>query len=306
MPEPKKGHRLTDMEYDEVSLVTRGANQDAKVVLFKSDIDTADDGSDSLGQQDSTTKETNPMPERKAGKANEIKKVGDGVDLSKLDPEVKAAVEAEFAKANETQAELLGDAEEMAEVIDELLALDEEDDEEDDDVDHSVIIPDGDDVEKIDLSKLDAPVAALISKFQADAAQAQADALEAMEIAKAEQDRRELGEHVELAKSLTSSIAADNDELGAALMDIRKNCSDDTFKAVEEVIRGANEISKSSPIFKENGHTVPLPNTAAAKIDAKVAEITKLDPTIDRATALATVLAGDSELYSEYVAENRK
>lgn len=34
MPE---GNRLSDMEYDEVSLVPRGANQGAKVVLFKSD-----------------------------------------------------------------------------------------------------------------------------------------------------------------------------------------------------------------------------------------------------------------------------
>lgn len=33
----KTGNRLSDMEYDEVSLVPRGANQGAKVVLFKSD-----------------------------------------------------------------------------------------------------------------------------------------------------------------------------------------------------------------------------------------------------------------------------
>jgi len=33
----KKGNRLTDMEFDEVSLVTRPANQMSKVVLFKSD-----------------------------------------------------------------------------------------------------------------------------------------------------------------------------------------------------------------------------------------------------------------------------
>lgn len=39
MPE---GNRLSDMQFDEVSLVTRGANQDAKVVLFKADT-TSDD-----------------------------------------------------------------------------------------------------------------------------------------------------------------------------------------------------------------------------------------------------------------------
>ncbi|NBO56324.1 MAG: hypothetical protein EBU84_17415, partial [Actinobacteria bacterium] len=33
----KTGNRLTDMEFDEVSLVTRPANQLSKVVLFKSD-----------------------------------------------------------------------------------------------------------------------------------------------------------------------------------------------------------------------------------------------------------------------------
>jgi hypothetical protein len=33
----KKGNKLTDMEFDEVSLVTRPANQLSKVVLFKSD-----------------------------------------------------------------------------------------------------------------------------------------------------------------------------------------------------------------------------------------------------------------------------
>lgn len=38
-----EGNRLSDMAFDEVSLVTRGANQDAKVVLFKGDLE--DDGS---------------------------------------------------------------------------------------------------------------------------------------------------------------------------------------------------------------------------------------------------------------------
>lgn len=35
MPIPKKRHRLSDMEYDEISLVDKGANQDAMVVIAK-------------------------------------------------------------------------------------------------------------------------------------------------------------------------------------------------------------------------------------------------------------------------------
>ena len=39
----KKGNRLTDMEFDEVSLVTRPANQLSKVVLFKSDVSNSEE-----------------------------------------------------------------------------------------------------------------------------------------------------------------------------------------------------------------------------------------------------------------------
>lgn len=58
-----KGNRLTDMEFDEISLVTRPANQLSKVVLFKSDTTKEDEDMSEETAKSDVTKDDNEQIE---------------------------------------------------------------------------------------------------------------------------------------------------------------------------------------------------------------------------------------------------
>jgi hypothetical protein len=349
-----EGNRLSDMDFDEVSLVTRGANQDAKVVLFKGDDDIEKQCMDDhrklkKRERCSTCGMVSTGKMGKMRKASVIDKIADVIaghipeedqetildklsktlnepsgnedtmdepdthkeiqmpvtkdekekvtepDLSGVSDEVKAYIDA-IKKDGE---ELLEDNKRLAVVADEAINADNEDDDDDDDDDE-------DDVEKA-IAKADPALAGLIRKMQADAAATEERAKAAEMIAKAEQDRREGAEMVSLAKSWTGNIGAKHDDLGSALLDIKKNCTEETFSQVETVLKAADEAVKTGELFKAAGTTGhdTVAGSAEEMIDQKVAELRKADPSLDEVDALSRVLSENRDLYAKYDSERR-
>ena len=330
------GNRLSDMVYDEVSLVTRGANQDSVVVLFKADVDeselskrcntnhaglkkgeackdcgmkpgkngkmhkSSDDSEEGIHEDPDHpgTLNTNGNIHKENEMPTGTKTPPQAPDLSALPEEVRKSVEEHIAALEKDNAELLEDNEQMAAALSDL-DDDGDDDEYDGDDDDSDVL----DVTKMDdseIAKLDPVMQSIVKQAQVIAKRVE----QAEAIAKAEQDRRESAEATELAKSLTTHVGTDNATLATALLDIKKNCTETTVAIITETLRSANEVAKSGgAIGDENGSadSVNVVSKAQTALEAKRDEIMKRDPNITKEAALLRAAQENPDLYAEHV-----
>jgi len=293
--ETQTGNRLSDMVYDEVSLVTRGANQDSVVVLFKADTDSVDGDIHEQSEEGSTlTRNGNDTKETTMPTGTEDKTKAP--DLSALPDDVRKSFEDYVNGLQESNDELRKDNEIMAEALADL-------DEDDDDF--------GDEDDTLDVQKLDADTIAkldpAIQTIVKAAQDANRRAEEAEQIAKSERDRRESAEAVELAKSLTTHTGADVNLLSTALLDIKKNCTEATLSVVTESLRSSNEVAKAGGLT-ENGtdNGADVVSKAATALEQKRDEIIKLDPTLTKEQALVRAATENPDLYAEHVKQQHR
>lgn len=88
------------------------------------------------------------------------------------------------------------------------------------------------------------------------------------------------------------------------LATILKSLDPKSAEAMERVLKGANEIKKTAPLYLVRGDAGAKPGTASEAINKSVAEIQKNDPKISDAMALEKALLANPELYDAYDREN--
>lgn len=102
------------------------------------------------------------------------------------------------------------------------------------------------------LKSLPEPVRALVLKSQQAAADAQARATEAQEIAKRERDQRELSEFVAVVKGYTA-LPLNPDDDARLLQKISKAVTADEFKRVRAILDAADAVGKSGKLLNPRG-----------------------------------------------------
>ena len=329
------------MEFDEVSLVTRGANQLAKVVLFKADGCSCDKP---MGKKGKACKECGGMIEKSQSFIEKVaailknagvedtdaatvldsleEAVHDNDDpgdtlLDDEDPATKENAMAEQTEAPDLSglpddirksveghiAALTGTNAELTKDNTELAeALDAALTEED--VTEEV---EGEtDVTKMaddEIAKLDPLMQSIVKQAKIDRAAAE----EATTIAKAERDLRETAEMTELAKGMTENVGTDTALLATAMLDIKKNCLEATLAIVEQTIRSANEIAKKGLAPSGgNGTDVVSKSAGETALESAATELCKADTTLTREAAMLAAAKADPKAYAEHVTITRK
>lgn len=290
------GNRLTDMEFDEISLVTRPANQLSKVVLFKSDteqesmtnkheVEKAKGGkmpeelkrkfmSDEMEKEEDMEEDEEEMDKEYDEDEDEMAmkmKKGDVIDLPS---EVYEYIEALEAANSEMSDQL----EKMATEIEKSAASAK--------------------VEKQDILKSADPAIVEIVK----AAEERAEAAE--RIAKAERDHRLEREFVAKAASL-SALPAEAEAFGKVLKSVADAVDTETFDALLSVLSAANEGITTGNLFAELGKSSSFDNDGpTSEINKAAARLIESNPGLTREQAVAKAVEANPSLYNEYLRGN--
>jgi hypothetical protein len=296
------GNRLTDMEFDEISLVTRPANQLSKVVLFKSDtsteetmtteleIETTEDemSKGGYGKMAMKKKKMKPMAEEDMGedemedeepmdKGSGMKRRGRAVRKDEGEEEVIDLPQEvyDYVQALEAaNAELMEQIEKMAE----------------EEVDFF-------DAESEDIMKSADPRLIEIIK----SAQERAEAAEM--IAKAERDFRLEREFISKASTL-SHLPIDNDDFGKVLKSVADVVDTETYNKIWQVLEAANANISTGNAFKEIGKSTGFHNDGpSTNVEKAAAKIQSDNPNLSREQAIAKAVENDPSLYINYLRE---
>lgn len=270
------GNRLTDMEFDEISLVNRPANQLSKVVLFK-----ADDGKEQKPMRGKKKldemygDDDKPMSKQKMmgeGMGDDEDEDGPMSKSAELPTEVYEYIEALEA----SNAELVSELEKMAEGDD-----DDEDDDEDKDI----------------LKSADPRIVEILK-----AAEDRAEAAE--QIAKAERDYRLEREFIGKAAEL-DSLPVKAEEFGKVLKSVADVVQPDDFNAIMGALTAANSAVASGDLFSELGKSTAFDNDSpSSEINKAAAKIIESDPGITREQAIAKAVEANPQLYTAHVRGN--
>lgn len=298
---PEAKTRLSDMEFDFISLVPAGDDPMAKVVLAKAAPEdknpTPKTGTTTVSRQ--TSKErtgmANTKPKGKTTKRTSKSDDNDELVISKddLDPEV-----VEYIEALEDAVALLSkdddadddDDEEVDEVED-----DDEEEEEDDDAEKAAAAAASKSLKKA-LAKADPALREVIEKQIERAEAAEQRAAEAEKVAKAERDERVRKEFVTKAQAMPMIS-----EKPSELADILKGVHDLDPKLgakVEKLLVTANENIAKGDLFSEIGKTGGGV-TLSESVDAAAKAIQKDDPDLTYEQAVAKAYEQNPRLYDE-------
>lgn len=283
------GNRLTDMEFDEISLVTRPANQLSKVVLFKSDtqendsmsnteeVNEAPDAEMAKGMGYGKKMKKMPMMDMededdddemmgKMGYGKKMKK-DDGVDVIDLPSDVYDYIEAlESANA------------ELSDQIDKLSKVQGEANE--------------------DIMKSADPRIVEIVK----AAQERAEAAEM--IAKAERDFRLEREFIGKAAAYRN-LPVEAEKFGKVLKHAAENLNTEAFDALTAVLSAANEMLNNTMMFTEVGKSTAFDNDGpTSEINKAAVRLMEQNPSLTREQAIAKAVETNPNLYHSYLRGN--
>lgn len=284
MPQYDPEFELSDMFFDEVSLVPSGDDSMARVALAKAarndkNGDRRSASSTVVRQQ---AKRGTPMPRERQQATISKDELPDAV--------------VEYIDAMEDALDDAFDALVASGVIDE---------------DGNVIDGGGDpgdpgdagaggatdDERELALAKADPAVRAYIEKADADREQLRKDAAEARDIAKAEQDERVRRDFVSKAATDYAFIGA-ADDVGSLLCKLHKADPEAAAK-VEELFKAANAKIDQADIFQEIGKLGT--GSDPSDVQAKATELRKADPSLTEAQARAKVYEDDPALYDATV-----
>jgi hypothetical protein len=311
----KSGNRLTDMEFDEVSLVTRPANQLSKVVLFKSDepisedtvSDTApeqteeqseeqtEDVAKGYGMKTKMKKKKKEMPDfikEKMAEKDEMEKEDEemededdempmkkGKGKMKKDDNDEVEIPAEVYDYIETleaaNAELVDTVSKLAEQVDAI----------------------ADEREEV-LKSADPKLVAIVKGLEDRAAAAEA-------IAKSERDHRMTQEFVSKASAL-SHLPVKAEEFGAVLKNAAEVLTEEEFGAIWQVLSATNAQLSKSGIFTEVGKSSAFDNSGPMSVIEKAATaLRSANPALTREQSIARAVEADSNLYKQYISERK-
>ena len=287
------GNRLSDMEFDEISLVTRPANQLSKVVLFKSDTTTGEDMSDTevIEAEDEATEAEatdeadvekgagykskkmmgRPMPdmeedeeeEMPMGKGKKMKKDDDTIELPSEVYEYISSLEAANAEMIE-QLEKAADEEAKAQDI---------------------------------LKSADPQIVAIVKA-------AEERAVAAEQIAKAERDFRLEREFIGKAAEMTH-LPIEAEAFGKVLKAAAEALDTEVFESLMSVLTAANEGIGSGNLFAEVGKSGSFENDGAtSEINKAAARLMEANPSLTREQAVAKAVESDPTLYNAYLRGN--
>jgi hypothetical protein len=290
-----KKYRLTKIKLDEVSLVGRGDDPKANVILSKSDSDP--DESDSipanqLGGNGMGRKET-PAIIDKSALPDDVREYIDALEeviLAKDDNDEPDDTEDGIENEDYTY-------EDDDYPTDEGDSEDKPEEPEDRGVGKnrpaSGKTREGREVSKDRvLSKSDPEVRELIAKMDERIAKAEA-------IAKFERDEREKREWIAKAQTLPH-INDKPEELGGLLKSLSDKAPVEAA-AVEKLLRAANNQVAKSGMWDEIGRSGD--SHSGSSLDMKAAELRKTEPNLTREQAEARALEMDPSLYDEYLTE---
>lgn len=262
------GNRLTDMEFDEISLVTRPANQLSKVVLYKSDSDSQEN---QMSNPLSKGKMIPPMDDEMEDEEDEMKKgrmkKGDAIDIPQEVFDYISALEAANAELTDT----LSKYDEME---------DEEDDEEDEDI----------------MKSADPRIVEIVKS-------AERRAEEAEKIAKAERDHRLTQEFISKAEAYTH-LPVTADKFGLVLKSVADAVDADTFAQLVDVLNAANEGIKNGNLFAEVGKSATAVDSHLDEISKAAARVREANPLLTKEQAIAKAVELDPSLYNSYLRGN--
>jgi hypothetical protein len=280
------GNRLSDMEFDEVSLVNRPANQLSKVVLFKSDGPNPLEEVEKMPGHDGKKKKYDEEEEMTSKDMH-----GDEKDDEEEDDESmkdRMARLRNMQKSDEA-VDLPGEVYEYiesleaanAEMMDELTKMAE-------------FVAD----EETELLKSADPAIIEIVK----AAEERAAAAE--QIAKAERDFRLEREFVAKAAEF-EHLSFDAEEFGPVLKAAAEVLEDNAWDALLGVLSAANEALGESSLFNEIGKASSFDNdTSLGSIEKAAARLREADSSLSHAQAVAKAVELEPSLYTDHLRGN--
>ena len=307
----KKGNRLTDMEFDEVSLVTRPANQMSKVVLFKSDVTVSEE---SVNPEDQVEEVEAEATEEVA--AEESVEKGYGMKMKKK-KEMPAFIKEKMEEAEEEDEE----EEEMpmkkgkskmkkdsdsdtveipSEVYDYIEALESANAELVEEVSKlaSSMQESAEAIQEEIFKSADPRMVELVKGLEDRVASAEA-------IAKAERDHRLEQEFVSKASTLTN-LSVKAEEFGVILKGVADRLTDEQYDAIWQVLSSANANLSKSGLFAEFGKSSTTDNDGPMSIIEKAAATLRLsNPTMTREQSIAKAVSADTNLYNQYLRDGK-
>ncbi len=279
------GNRLTDMEFDEISLVTRPANQLSKVVLYKSgDMDMPETENELFFEEDTEMEkggykkghknhdDAESEENRIVDEDEAILRLKESKKSMKKDAEVDSMLE--YIEALESANESL------------MAKLDEAEDSYDDD-------------DNSDLLKSADP--AIVELFKA----AEDRAVIAEEIAKAERENRLQREFIEKAAAY-DSLPVEASAFGVVLKDAAESMDADSYDALTTVLSAANEAISQGGLMNEIGITKSFDaESGMGRIEQVASVLQAENADLTREAAIAKAVTDDPSLYDTYNEERR-
>lgn len=263
-------YRLSEMDFDEISLVASGDDPEARVVIAKS----AAKNSGAKSRHRGT-----PRPTLSKGDLSQEDQM---TEISKDDlPEEVVSYIAELEKSVDEMVDAITqlDDEEVDDEVEEVAELEELDEELD---------------EEKELEPVGKSDAVTISKAEHAALLVRVEQAEA--IAKSEREQRRKNEAIVKAESMAFG---ETDEVAQLLVDI-EDASPELAGRVEALLSTANQQVEKSALFSEVGKSL-TEFTTTSSLDSMAAEIVKADPSVTQEAAIAQALEGNPALYEEYL-----
>ena len=288
------GNRLSDMEFDEVSLVNRPANQLSKVVLFKSDEEPKMPGH--YGKKRKMMDEEEEVS--KPGHYGKMKMMDeDEEEVSKPGHKMKDDEDEETMKERMARLRAMQKSDEAidlpGEVYDYIEALESANAEMVDELSKMAEFVEGED----ELLKSADPAIVEIVK----AAEERAEAAE--QIAKAERDFRLEREFIAKAAEF-DRLPVDAAEFGPVLKAAAEVLTEEQFDAITSVLAAANESVAQGNLFTEVGKATSFANDSSMSQIEKAAARLREGSDMTRAESIAKAVEADPSLYTEYLRGN--
>ena len=302
----KKGNRLTDMEFDEVSLVTRPANQLSKVVLFKSDVSNS---------EEIVAEEKTVEVEEVLEQAEESVEKGYGMGMKMKKKKEMPAFIKEKMKEKEMEKEEMEEEEEEEMPMKKKGKMKKDDDD-------SVEIPSEvyDYIET--LESANAELVDAIEKMAKEQQDEQDEILKSADprlveivkgleerasaaetIAKAERDHRLVQEYIAKASTL-SNLPIKAEEFGSVLKNVAEALTEEQFSAIWQVLNAANSNLSKAGLFNEIGKSsTPDNDGPLANIEKVATALRQANPLLTREQSIAKAVETDANLYKQYIRE---
>jgi len=289
------GNRLSDMEFDEVSLVNRPANQLSKVVLFKSDEEPKMPGHPGKKRKMMMDEEEVSKPDH-YGKMEDDEEEEDEEEVSKPGhPDKKMKKESDKERMARLRAMQKSDeaVDLPGEVYDYIESLESANAEMIDELTKMAEFVEGE--EEI-LKNADPAIVEIVK-----AAEERAQAAET--IAKAERDFRLEREFIAKAAEF-DRLPVDAAEFGPVLKAAAEVLTEEQFEAITSVLAAANESVAQGNLFTEVGKATSFANDSSMGRIEKAAARLREGSEMTHAESIAKAVEADPSLYTEYLRGN--